>query len=55
MKKESKSTENYGPAESLRRLEEMGLGNGPLAKAFRSALEKNSQGALIIASTFREP
>ena len=55
MEEKSMNTENYGPAACLKILESQGLGDGPLAKAFRSALEKDSKGALIIASTFREP
>ena len=55
MEEKSKNTESYGPKVCLKVLEKSGRGNGPLAKAFRSALEKDSKGALIIASTFREP
>jgi hypothetical protein len=55
MEEKSKNTESDGPAACLKILESQGLGDGPLAKAFRSALEKDSKGALIIASTFREP
>lgn len=47
--------ESWGPETALRMLEEMGRGDGPLAKAFRSAQGKKQNGALIIASTFRGP
>lgn len=48
-------TENYGPAAALRHLEAMGRGDGPLARAFRSALVRRPAGSLAIGSTFEGP
>ncbi len=54
----SKSTkpkvpENYGPAAILERLEQQGLGDGPLARSLRQHLADPRPGGIVIRSTMR--
>ncbi len=47
--------QNFGPETMLRTLEELGLGEGPLARALRKYLKSPTPGSIAIGSTYRGP
>lgn len=47
--------QNFGPETMLRTLEELGLGEGSLARALRKYLKSPTPGSIVVGSTYWGP